>query len=345
MNEELNVKPFDYIRRSDPGHVLNIIQQEHPQTIAVILSYLEPAKASILLQNLPHGIQSDVFRRISTMDRANPDALKAVERTLEKKLSALSNDDYIAGGINAAVEIINLVDRSTERQIIESLEGDDPELAEEIKKRMFIFEDIVLLDDRSLQKVMREVDSIELAKGLKAVDSEVQDKFFRNMSKRAVCMLKEDMEYMGPIRLKDVEDAQEKIVSIVRHLEDTGEIVIARAGEDEIIIEEAGEEIKKTDFLWGNIMFLSDDYIKKLISAIDRTTLAKALKVSNHKIYRKLTEYMGFFDRQKLKHTIKKLNDLNIDDVIEAQNKIILMITEPSLSLEIEDDGMEVSRD
>jgi flagellar motor switch protein FliG len=237
LTSSLQVRPFDFIRRTDPAHLLNFIQQEHPQTIALILAYLEPNQASIILQNLPHEVQSDVARRIATMDRTSPEVLREVERVLEKKLSTLSSEDYTtAGGVESIVEILNLVDRASEKQIIEALEDEDPELAEEIKKRMFVFEDIVMLDDRSIQKVMREVDSQELAKALKSVDTEVQDKIFKNMSKRAATMLKEDMEYMGPVRLKDVEEAQQKIVSIIRHLEDTGEIVIARAGEDEMVV-------------------------------------------------------------------------------------------------------------
>ncbi|MDR1908639.1 MAG: flagellar motor switch protein FliG [Spirochaetaceae bacterium] len=237
LTSSLQVRPFDFIRRTDPAHLLNFIQQEHPQTIALILAYLEPNKASVILQNLPHDVQSDVARRIATMDRTSPEVLREVERVLEKKLSTLSSEDYTAaGGVESIVEILNMVDRSSEKQIIEALEDEDPELAEEIKKRMFVFEDIVMLDDRAIQKVMREVDSQELAKALKSVDTEVQDKIFRNMSKRAAGMLKEDMEYMGPVRLKDVEEAQQKIVSIIRHLEDTGEIVVARAGEDELVV-------------------------------------------------------------------------------------------------------------
>jgi len=237
LTSSLQVRPFDFIRRTDPTHLLNFIQQEHPQTIALILAYLEPNKASIILQNLNHDVQSDVARRIATMDRTSPEVLREVERVLEKKLSTLSSEDYTtAGGVESIVEILNLVDRASEKQIIEALEDEDPELAEEIKKRMFVFEDIVMLDDRSIQKVMREVDSQELAKALKSVDTEVQDKIFKNMSKRAATMLKEDMEYMGPVRLKDVEEAQQKIVSIIRHLEDVGEIVIARSGEDEMVV-------------------------------------------------------------------------------------------------------------
>ncbi|MDR1127273.1 MAG: flagellar motor switch protein FliG [Treponema sp.] len=237
LTSSLQVRPFDFIRRTDPAHLLNFIQQEHPQTIALILAYLEPNKASVILQNLPNEVQSDVARRIATMDRTSPEVLREVERVLEKKLSTLSSEDYTAaGGVPSIVEILNLVDRASEKQIIESLEDEDPELAEEIKKRMFVFEDIVMLDDKAIQKVMREVDGQELAKALKSVDQEVQDKIFKNMSKRASSMLKEDMEFMGPVRLKDVEEAQQKIVSIIRRLEDAGEIVVSRVGEDELVM-------------------------------------------------------------------------------------------------------------
>ncbi|MDC7228571.1 MAG: flagellar motor switch protein FliG [Spirochaetales bacterium] len=237
LTSSLQVRPFDFIRRTDPAHLLNFIQQEHPQTIALILAYLEPQKASVILGALQHEVQSDVARRIATMDRTSPEVLREVERVLEKKLSTLSSEDYTAaGGVENIVEILNLVDRSTEKIIIEALEEDDPELAEEIKKRMFVFEDIVLLDDRAIQKVLREVDTSELGKALRGVEAEVQDKIFRNMSKRASQLLKEEMDYMGPVRLKDVEETQQKIVSIIRKLEDQGEIVVARSGEDEMVV-------------------------------------------------------------------------------------------------------------
>ena len=236
LTSSLQVRPFDFIRRTDPAHLLNFIQQEYPQTIALILAYLEPNRAAIILQNLSEDMQAEVSKRLATMDRTSPDVLREVERVLEKKLSTLSSEDYTAaGGIEAIVEILNLVDRSSEKSIIESLEEEDPDLAEEIKKRMFVFEDIVLLDDRGIQKIIRDVDQPDLAKALKSVDPEVQDKIFRNMSKRSASMLKEDMEFMGPVRLKDVEEAQQKIVSIIRRLEDSGDIVIARSGEDEFV--------------------------------------------------------------------------------------------------------------
>ena len=237
LTSSLKTRPFDFIRRTDPTNLLNLIQQEHPQTIALILAYLEPPKASQILAQLPIEKQSDVAKRIAVMDRTSPEILREVERVLDKKLSSLSHEDYtVAGGVESIVDILNLVDRSTEKSIIESLEEEDPELAEEIKKRMFVFEDIVLLDDKSIQRVMREVDTSELAKALKAVDPEVQDKIFHNMSKRAAALLKEDMDYMGPTRRKDVEESQQKIVTVIRKLEDQGDIVIARSGEEDILV-------------------------------------------------------------------------------------------------------------
>lgn len=237
LTSSLQTKPFDFIRRTDPAHLINFIQNEHPQTIALILSYLDPQKAAQIISSLPHEIQADVAKRIATMDRTSPEILREVERVLERKLSTLASEDYTsAGGIDAVVAILNNADRTTERNIIEALEEDDPDLAEEIKKKMFVFEDIITLDDRSIQKVLRSVDNSDMAKALKAVDPEVQDKIYRNMSKRAAQMLKEDMEYMGPIRLKDVEEAQQKIVNVIRKLEEQGEIVLSRNAEDEIIV-------------------------------------------------------------------------------------------------------------
>jgi flagellar motor switch protein FliG len=237
LTSSLQVRPFDFIRRTDPSHLLNFIQGEHPQTIALILAYLDPQKSAQILSSLRHEIQADVAKRIAIMDRTSPDVLREVERVLERKLSTLASEDYTsAGGIDSIVEVLNNVDRGTEKIIIEALEEDDPELAEEIKKRMFVFEDIVLLDDRSIQKVLREVDTSDLAKALKGVDAEVQEKIFRNMSKRASSLLREDMDFMGPIRLRDVEESQQKIVNIIRKLEESGDIIVARAGEEELVV-------------------------------------------------------------------------------------------------------------
>ncbi|BCR21728.1 flagellar motor switch protein FliG [Borrelia sp. HM] len=237
LGSALQSRPFEFVRRADPANILNFIQQEHPQTIALILSYLDPQKASFILSSLPTEIQTNVARRIALMDRTSPEVVREVERVLEKKLASLSSEDYTsAGGVDNVVEIINMADRKTEKFIIESLEEEDPELAEEIKKKMFVFEDIVLLDDRSIQRVLREIDGQELAKALKSVDMPVQDKIFKNMSKRAAGMLREDMEFLGPTRRKDVEEAQQKIVALIRKLEEQGEIVISRGGEEDVLV-------------------------------------------------------------------------------------------------------------
>jgi len=237
LTTSLQVRPFDFIRNADPGQLLNFIQGEHPQTIALILSYLQPQVSSQILTHLPEEIQANVAKRIAEMDRTSPDIIRDIERVLERKLSSLVNEEYTsAGGIDAIVEVLNLVDRATEKSIIEALEEEDPELAEEIKKRMFVFEDITLLSDRDIQQVLREVEQKELALALKSVDDAVKDKIFSNMSKRAAAMLQEDMEYMGPVRLRDVEDAQQRIVNIIRKLEEAGDIVIARGGEEQLVV-------------------------------------------------------------------------------------------------------------
>lgn len=237
LTVSLQVRPFDFVRKADATQLLNFIQNEHPQTIALILSYLKPQQASVVLSSLPQEKQADVARRIAIMDRTSPEVIKEVERILEKKLSSLVTEDYTAtGGVQSIVDILNNVDRGTEKYIMEVLEIEDTELAEEIKKRMFVFEDILTLDNRSIQRFLREVDNQQLAIALKGATEEVQRVIFSNMSKRLAEMIKEDMEFLGPVRLKDVEEAQQKIVNIIRKLEDAGEIVISRGGGDEIIV-------------------------------------------------------------------------------------------------------------
>jgi flagellar motor switch protein FliG len=237
ISASLQVRPFDFMRKTEPQQLLNFIQSEHPQTIALILAYLEPEKASIVLSALPPERQSEVAKRIALMDTTSPDVIKEVEMVLERKLSSIAPQELTnAGGIKSVVEIINRVDRGTEKTIMETLEVQDPELAEEIKKLMFVFEDIVIIDDRSVQRVLREVESQDLALALKGASNEVSQKIFHNMSQRAADMLKEDIEFMGPVRLRDVEEAQQRIVNIIRKLEDAGEIVVARGGGDEVIV-------------------------------------------------------------------------------------------------------------
>jgi flagellar motor switch protein FliG len=237
LTASLQVKPFEFIKKTDATQLLNFIQDEHPQTIALILSYLSAGQAASILGALAPEKQADVARRIATMDRTSPDVIKEVERVLESKLSSLVNQDYtIIGGVDAVVEILNTVDRGTEKHIMETLEVEEPELADEIRKKMFVFEDILLLDDRAIQRVLRDVDNNDLAIACKGSTEEVQTAIFNNMSKRLAEMIKEDMEFMGPVRMKDVEEAQQKIVNIIRKLEDSGEIVISRGGGDEIVV-------------------------------------------------------------------------------------------------------------
>ncbi len=238
LTAALQVRPFDFVRKTDPSQLLSFIQNEHPQTIALIMAYLSPEQSAMVLSALPTERQADVARRIAIMDRTSPDILKEVEKVLERKLSALVTQDYTsAGGVDTVVEVLNRVDRTTEKTIMEALEVQDPELAEEIKKRMFLFEDVVLLDNRSVQRVLREVDfSKDLPLALKVASEEVKKKIFSNISKRAGENLKENMDFLGPVRLRDVEEAQQKVVNIIRRLEEEGEIIIARGGGDEIVV-------------------------------------------------------------------------------------------------------------
>ena len=237
LTASLQVRPFEFVRKTDPSQLLNFIQDEHPQTIAMILSYLSAGQSALVLGALPPEKQADVAKRIAMMDRTSPDVIKEVERVLERKLASLVNQDYtIVGGVDAIVSILGNVDRGTEKHIMESLEIEEPELADEIRKKMFVFEDILLLDDRAIQRVLREVDNADLELALKSTTEEVQNVIFKNLSKRLAAMIKEDMDFMGPVRMKDVEEAQQKIVGIIRRLEDSAEIVISRGGGDDIVV-------------------------------------------------------------------------------------------------------------
>jgi len=237
LTASLQVRPFEFVRKTDPSQLLNFIQDEHPQTIAMILSYLAPGQSALVLGALPPEKQADVAKRIALMDRTSPDVIKEVERVLERKLASLVNQDYtIVGGVDSIVSILGNVDRGTEKHIMESLEIEEPELADEIRKKMFVFEDILLLDDRAIQRVLREVDNADLELALKSTTEEVQNVIFKNLSKRLAAMIKEDMDFMGPVRMKDVEEAQQKIVGIIRRLEDSAEIVISRGGGDDIVV-------------------------------------------------------------------------------------------------------------
>jgi flagellar motor switch protein FliG len=237
LTSSLQVRPFDFIQRTESEQILNFISGEHPQIIALIVSYLPADKSGEIISSLPPEKQVDIARRIAQMERTSPEMIREVERILERKISTVMGQDYtMTGGIDALVEILNNVDRATEKTIIEGLEDAEAELAEDIKKKMFVFEDIMLLDDKSVQQILKNVENKDLTMALKGSSEEVSEKIFKNMSKRAADNLREDMEYSGPVRVRDVQEAQQKIVAAVRKLEESGEIVIARGNEDEMIV-------------------------------------------------------------------------------------------------------------
>ena len=237
LQGSLKMTPFDYIKRTDPQQLLNFIQAEHPQTIALILAHLTPEHAAIILGALPGDVQVDVATRIAILDRAAPDVVMEIERVLERRISSIFTQEFTAaGGVRSLAEVLNRADRSTEKAIMEKLEESNPELAEEVKRLMFVFDDLINLDNRTIQQVLREVDAKDLALALKGCKDEVKEHILKNMSTRAKAMILEDMEVMGPVRLKHAEEAQQKIVNVVRQLEEMGEIVVARGGEEEVMI-------------------------------------------------------------------------------------------------------------
>jgi len=237
LTSNLQVKPFEFIKRADPVQLANMLQNEHPQTIALVVCYLDPKTASAIIRALPENLRPEVIKRIALLDRATPEIVREVERVLERKVSAFTTAQFSqVGGLETVVDIMNTIDRATEREILEKLSEQDPELAEEIRKHLFVFEDIVKLDDRSIQIILREIDTRDLALALKGATDELKEKIFKNMSKRAASLLKDELDYMGPVRVKDVEAAQQKIVEIIRRLEEAGEIVIARGGGEELIV-------------------------------------------------------------------------------------------------------------
>ncbi|KLU65055.1 flagellar motor switch protein FliG [Desulfosporosinus acididurans] len=236
LASNLKMRPFDLVRRTDPKQLFSFIQGEHPQTIALIMTHLPVDKAATLLASLNQERQADVAKRIAIMGRTSPDVLKEIEKVLERKISSLAPTDYTSsGGIQNIVDVLNRTDPGTVKVVMDALEQDDPELAEQIKRQMFVFEDIITLDDRGIQMVLREVDTKDLGLALKGSNPEVVEKVMGNMSSRAGQMLREDMEFMGPVRLRDVEEAQQRIVKVIRKLEESGAIVISRGGADEIV--------------------------------------------------------------------------------------------------------------
>ena len=238
VTQQVQTTPFSFLQKAESENLLTFIQDEHPQTIALILAHLPPQKASEILVGLPSQKQIEVVKRVANMEQTNPEVIKEVERGLEHRLSDIVSQTFEkAGGVDTVAEILNLADRSTEKGIMEGLEAEDPDLVEQIRRLMFVFEDILLVNDKGIQAVLKEIDNEELSLALKTASEELKQKIFKNMSERAAQLIQEDMQYMGPVRVSDVEAAQQKIVDVVRRLEDAGEIIIAgRGGEKEMVV-------------------------------------------------------------------------------------------------------------
>jgi flagellar motor switch protein FliG len=238
VTQQVATTPFSFLQKAESENLLTFIQDEHPQTIALILAHLPSQKASEILVGLPSQKQIEVVKRVANMEQTNPEVIKEVERGLEHRLSDIVSQTFEkAGGVDTVAEILNLADRSTEKGIMEGLEAEDPDLVEQIRRLMFVFEDILLVNDKGIQAVLKEVDNTELSLALKTASEDLKQKIFKNMSERAAQLIGEDMQFMGPVRVSDVEGAQQKIVDIVRRLEDAGEIIIAgRGGEKEMVV-------------------------------------------------------------------------------------------------------------
>lgn len=239
LQNSLQEVPFQFLKKADPSQISSFIQDEHPQTVALILAHLPPQIASFVLSSLPQDVQSDVVIRIAGMDRTAPEIVREVERVLERKMAAVFSQGFtFAGGVKDVAEILNMIERATEKTIMADLEERDPELADEIARLMFTFEDIIYVDDAGIQKTLREIESKDLALALKASNDEVKEKVLKNMSERAREMIMEEIEFMGPVRMKNVEEAQQKIVAVIRRLEESGDVVISGRGgdSDEILV-------------------------------------------------------------------------------------------------------------
>ncbi len=238
IEHQVYQQPFAFLQKTDSENLLTFIQDEHPQTIALVLAHMPSSKSAEILMGLSTSKQLEVVSRVANMEQTNPEVIKEVEKGLEMRLSGIVSQRLMkVGGVESVAEMLNLSDRSTEKAIMEALESEDPDLVEQIRRLMFVFEDILLVNDKGIQSVLKEVDNDELALALKTASDELKEKIFGNMSERAATLIKEDMEYMGPVRLKDVETAQQKIVDVVRRLEDAGEIIISgRGGEKDLIV-------------------------------------------------------------------------------------------------------------
>jgi len=229
--------PFSFLKDTEVESLHTFLQEEHPQTIALVLSYAEPSKSADILSHFPPDRQFDIVKRIANLRRSSPEAIQHVESGLLKHLSSLRSEHLQdIGGVKTVAEILNVIDRSTEKAILENLETDSHELVEEIKKLMFVFEDIVHVDDKGVQNLLKEVDTKKLALAMKSASEELKAKIFKNMSQRAADMVKEEMVYLGPVRVVEVETAQQEIVDVVRRLEEAGEVVLNRGTEGELVV-------------------------------------------------------------------------------------------------------------
>jgi flagellar motor switch protein FliG len=234
--DRISIRPFHFLKNTEPEQLLDIIKNEHPQTIALVLSYLPFDQGSKILCSLKQDLQAEVGMRIATMDRTSPEVVAKVESILSKKVSSFAGKDLRAvSGIKKIVGILNQVDRATEKSIIKSLEKMNKDLAEEVKNLLFVFEDIIKLDDRAIQRILKEIDSNVLERALKGSSREVKDKIFKNMSERASLIIQEDMEALGPMRITEVEMAQQTIVKKIKELEDSGDIILARGGTEVLV--------------------------------------------------------------------------------------------------------------
>jgi flagellar motor switch protein FliG len=238
IQTQVQKTPFSFLQRAESENLMTFIQDEHPQTIALIVCHLPHHKASEIIAGLPMQKQIEVIKRVANMEQTNPEVIKEVERGLESRLSSmLMQSMEKAGGVPQVAEILNLTDRSTEKAIMEGLEAEDPDLVEQIRRLMFVFEDIRKVNDKGIQAVLKEVDNSELSLALKTASEELKNKIFKNMSERAAQLIREDMEYMGPVRVSDVEAAQQRIVDIVRRLEEAGDVVIeGKGGDAELLV-------------------------------------------------------------------------------------------------------------
>jgi len=238
IEHQVHQQPFSFLQKAESENLLTFMQDEHPQTIALILAHLPASKGSEILAGLAPAKQIEVVTRVANMEQTNPEVIHEVEKGLEQRLSGIVQQQFQkVGGVEAVAEMLNLADRSTEKGILETLEAEDPDLVEQIRRLMFVFEDILLVNDKGIQAVLKEIDHDELALSLKTASDDMKEKIFSNMSERASLLIKEEMEYMGPVRLSDVEGAQQRIVDVVRRLEDAGEIILqGRGGDSDVVV-------------------------------------------------------------------------------------------------------------